>query len=359
VKAFSASGAPAGAGLEPTVYSARFASLRIGPGIRQLHELRPFRIAVLRRHAESYRSVPCRAKNNYSMRIASVSDIHLEYKANRAEFIKMAAEIGARRADVVLVVGDVSHIDDLIVRSIRVLSREAERVAYVPGNHDLWVDRPGEDLRNDAGFNTWMRHDEDLKTMVESEGGHYLPAVPLRLGAVAVAGSCGWYDHSFLHAEFRNQIPADALREQTLDGMQWGDCTRTAFRDTEGRLMSSPEIARRMEDALDAQLDSLEADPSVEQVVCATHHQQYEQTVRRAGKLPWEFFNAFMGSRRMGEVIDRYSKVRYVIYGHTHALGDYRIGARRVLGTPLGYPRERKGTSEDEILRTRIGWIEL
>ena len=33
------------------------------------------------------------------MLIASVSDIHLDYKANRALFIKMAAEIGARGAE--------------------------------------------------------------------------------------------------------------------------------------------------------------------------------------------------------------------------------------------------------------------
>ncbi|MBT8467439.1 MAG: metallophosphoesterase [Deltaproteobacteria bacterium] len=293
------------------------------------------------------------------MLIASVSDIHLDYKANRALFIKMAAEIGARGADVALVVGDVCHIDELIVRSIRVLAHQVERVAYVPGNHDLWVDRPEEDLQDDAGFNTWKRHDEDLKRMVESAGGHYLPAEPLRVGDVAIAGSCGWYDYSFLRPEFRNQISELALREQTIDGMQWGDRTRTAFRDAEGRLMSNPEVARRMEDALDVQLSSLEHDPAVEQVVCATHHQQYEQTVRRAGTLPWEFFNAFMGSRRMGEVIDKHSKVGHVIYGHTHALGEYRVGTRRVFGTPLAYPRERKGVSEDEILRTRIGWIEL
>jgi predicted phosphodiesterase len=293
------------------------------------------------------------------MHIASVSDIHLDYKANRGLFIKMAAEIGARRADAVVVVGDVSHIDELIVRSIRILAREAERVAYVPGNHDLWVDRPGEDLRNDFDFNTWKRHDEDLKTMIESEGGHYLPAWPLRLGDVAIAGSCGWYDYSFLQPEFRNQISEPSLLEQTIGGMQWGDRTRIAFRDTEGRLMSNPEVARRMENALDAQLGSLERDPAVERVVCATHHQQYEQTVRRAGTLPWEFFNAFMGSCRMGELIEKHSKVGHVIYGHTHALGEYRVGARRVFGTPLGYPRERKGVSDDEILRTRIGWIEL
>ncbi|MBT8451296.1 MAG: metallophosphoesterase [Deltaproteobacteria bacterium] len=293
------------------------------------------------------------------MRIASVSDIHLDYKVNRDLFVKMVAEIAARRPDAVLVVGDVCHIDALIAVSIRMLAREVEHVAYVPGNHDLWVDRPWGELLGDPEFDTWKRHDELLKTMVESEGGHYLPSQPLCLGDVAIAGSCGWYDYSFLRPELRDQIPESSLDDQIIDGMQWGDRTRTVFRDAAGSLMSSPEVARRMENVLDAQLASLERDPTVERVVCATHHQQYERTVRRTGTLPWEFFNAFMGSSRMGELIDKHPKVEHVIYGHTHSLGDYRIGKCRVFGTPLGYPHERNGLPEEDILRTRIGWIEI
>ena len=114
-----------------------------------------------------------------------------------------------------------------------------------------------------------------------------------------------------------------------------------------------------MEDTLGDQLAQLELDSSVATVVCATHHQPYEQTVRRAGRLPWEFFNAFMGSARMGDVIDKHPKISHVIYGHTHTLGDRQIGKRRVFGTPLGYPRERKGLSERQVLQTRIGWIDL
>ena len=105
------------------------------------------------------------------MLVASVSDIHLDYKANRELFVKMAAAIGARRPDAVLVVGDVCHIDALIASAIRVLTREVEHVAYVPGNHDLWVDRPWEELLGDPDFDTWKRHDQVLKRLVESEGG--------------------------------------------------------------------------------------------------------------------------------------------------------------------------------------------
>jgi len=293
------------------------------------------------------------------MRIASISDIHLDYRANRELFRKMTAAIGTRRPDVVIVAGDVSHIDELIAACIEILKRVSPKVAYLPGNHDLWIDRPREDLRDDPSTNTWERHDQALEALAKSVGGHYLPAGPLRIGDVAIAGSCGWYDYSFLRSEFHEQVPESALRNQALDGIQWSDRTRIAFRRPDGTLMSNPEVARRMERTLKEQLAQLERDPEVSRVVCATHHQQYEQTVLRTGTLPWEFFNAFMGSRGLGEVIDGHSKIGHVIYGHTHTPGDYQIGARRVFGTPLGYARERKGMSEAEILQTRIGWIEI
>lgn len=293
------------------------------------------------------------------MRIASLSDIHIDFSLNRKLFARLVGEIHARSVDAVVVAGDVSHIDELIALSIRALRQVTEVVAYLPGNHDLWVDRPGEDVREDGTFDTWHRHDRVLRTLVESAGGHYLPAGPLRMGDVAIAGSCGWYDYSFFPAELRLRVPESLIREKTLDGFEWGDRTRCAFRDDDGRLMHDEEVARRMENALEDQLAELEADPSVTKVVCAVHHLAYEQTVRRAGTLPWEFFNAFMGTRRMGEVIDRHSKIGHVIYGHTHTLGDRRLGTRRVFATPLGYPRERKDISEREILESRIGWIEL
>ena len=123
--------------------------------------------------------------------------------------------------------------------------------------------------------------------------------------------------------------------------------------------MSDADVARSMEDSLSEQLAELQDTHQVKRIVCATHHQQYEQTVRRAGVLPWEFFNAFMGTRRMGEVIDEHPKIGHVIYGHTHSVGDRWVGSRRVFGTPLGYPRERAGIADEEIVRTRIGWIDF
>ena len=40
-------------------------------------------------------------------------------------------------------------------------------------------------------------------------------------------------------------------------------------------------------------------------------------------------------------------------------VGSHEVSGLRVYGTPMGYPRERKGLDDKALVETRIGWIEL
>lgn len=289
------------------------------------------------------------------MLIASLSDIHTDFEENRDVVVKLASHIHREKADVVIVAGDVSHKNDRINRALRALREAAGVIAYVPGNHDLWYDVPFAPERSD--LDTWHRYHTELRALTEAAGAHYLPASPLVLGDVAIVGSCGWYDYSLAPPWLRSSISEETLAAKQFGGVMWSDARFIAFRDHEGRLMRDGEVARKMESELREHIDSVEANAAVKQVVVATHHQAFYEVVQRTGTLPWEFFNAFMGSTGLGEVIKTCSKARTAIYGHSHVVGEHRIGELRVYGTPLGYPRERKGLSPDDVLRTRIGWI--
>ncbi|MCK6548240.1 metallophosphoesterase [Myxococcota bacterium] len=291
------------------------------------------------------------------MLIASVSDIHTDFPENREAVVRLATEIHARSADVVVVAGDVSHKNDRIERALRAFREVCGTVVYLPGNHDLWFDVPYAPARSD--LDTWQRYHVELKALAESAGAHYLPAAPLVRDGVAIAGSCGWYDYSLAAPWVVETVGAQALAAKELAGLAWSDARYVAFRRPDGALMPDAEVARVMERELEAQLVALDAASDVRDVVVATHHQAFYDVVTRHGTLPWDFFNAFMGSRGLGDVILRCPKVRTVIYGHTHTVGEHRVGPLRVYGTPLGYPRERRGLGEDEVARTRIGWIEL
>jgi predicted phosphodiesterase len=290
------------------------------------------------------------------VRIASVSDIHTDFAENRDVMVKLAAEIHRRQADVVIVAGDVSHKNERIERALVALSYVAGRVAYIPGNHDLWFDVPHAPSRPE--LNTWDRYRSELRDLVEKNGAHYLPASPLVIDRVAIAGTCGWYDYSLAPEAIRSSIGEEALAAKTFGGVMWSDARFIAFREGD-RLMGDAQVARRMESELREQLEGIDADPDVDTCIAVTHHLPFDDVVTHTGTLPWEFFNAFMGSSSLGRIIRASKKARVAIYGHTHLVGDTTIGGLRVYGTPLGYPRERKGLSLEEVLATRIGWIEI
>ncbi|NJK88157.1 MAG: hypothetical protein HC923_01360 [Myxococcales bacterium] len=279
------------------------------------------------------------------MRIASVSDLHLDHAANRELMPRLAQCIHDGGADLVVIAGDVSHRDEWIEKAVRAFSVAAPAVAFIPGNHDLW--------ETPSPVDTWRRYRVHLRQLVESAGGWYLPAAPWTRGDVAVAGTCGWYDHGFLLPPYRDLMSVERERTKQLGRHQWSDAKFVKFFAEDGRDMSDVEVTTIMIRELSEQLETLQHNPAISKVLVATHHLPFDEVVFRTGTLPWEFFNSFMGSPRIGEAMLRYDKVRDIVYGHTHLGRDVTVSGRRVRGTPLGYPRERGSESAEVTSNTR------
>lgn len=291
------------------------------------------------------------------VRIASVSDLHVDFAANREALVKLATAIHREKADLVIVAGDVSHVDDHIARALRAFRLAAPKVAYLPGNHDLWFVK--DNAVEDPEVDSWRRYRTDLKAIVEGEDCHYLPSHPLLLGPVGVVGTTGWYDHSMLRPEVRAEVSDEALAAKRLGRAQWSDGRFAVFRDAQGRPMSDIDVARVMEAELEAQLESVETDPEIEDVVVATHVLGFRQALGPAKGMPWDYFDAFMGSTELGRIVKTSKKVRAAIYGHTHRPGRFEVGTVQVYGTPLGYPRERKGVDPEALPERAIGWLDV
>ena len=292
------------------------------------------------------------------MRIASVSDLHVDFAKNREAVVQMATAVHRRNADLVIVAGDVSHVDDHIAKVLKAFRLAAPHVAYIPGNHDLWFAR--RDARSDRSLDSWQRYRHDLKLLVESEGCHYLPAKPLRLSNMALVGTCGWYDYSMLAFGHREQFGEEAIKAKTWDGAIWSDGHFVVFRDEHGELMGDEAVARVMERDLEAQLSDVDMDPEVETVVVATHVLAFRAALgSTASKMPWAYFNAFMGSTRLGDIVRSSKKVRAAVYGHTHRPGRFDVGDIQVVGRPLGYPKERKDEPEQLLIQNHVAWIDI
>lgn len=285
------------------------------------------------------------------MRIATLSDLHLDHSKNVEALKQLCEALSEGAPELLIVAGDISHKDARIREGLRTVRQLGAPVLFLPGNHELW--------QTEGEIDSWRRYHEALPALCAEEGAHYLPSAPFRRGRIAVAGSCGWYDYSLLLPEIRARFDDATLAKKRHGGGTWTDVRFTRFLDDKGAPMSDPAVARAMEEELEAQLSALDADPAIEHIVGAVHHLPYAELAFRTHSLPWEFFNAFIGSAGLGRVLDRCEKLHTVVYGHSHVHIERAIRGRRVYNRPLGYPRERRGISPEAYPSRYIGWIEV
>lgn len=64
----------------------------------------------------------------------------------------------------------------------------------------------------------------------------------------------------------------------------------------------------------------------MDSIVAVLHHAPFREMVTYRHVNSWDYFTAFMGSKKFGDVIIRYKeKVGLVVFGHSHDGVDVRI----------------------------------
>jgi predicted phosphodiesterase len=120
------------------------------------------------------------------MRVFAVSDLHLDYAANR-EWLQQLSRHEYRH-DALILAGDISDRIALLAEGFETLTERFSAVLYVPGNHDLWVSRDGDDMRDSI---------EKFAAVREVAIQHGVHVDPYRHGGLAIVPLLGWYDYSF------------------------------------------------------------------------------------------------------------------------------------------------------------------
>src|SRR2546428_10600963 len=75
------------------------------------------------------------------MRVFALSDIHVDYEANRRWVEDLSAS--DYQDDLLILAGDVTPSQRLFERSLNLFARRFAKVLFVPGNHDLWAEGSG------------------------------------------------------------------------------------------------------------------------------------------------------------------------------------------------------------------------
>jgi len=166
--------------------------------------------------------------------------------------------------------------------------------------------------------------------------------VPLNQQTVLL-GFNGWYDYGFSELTDPQQI-------RSIKNIYWFDRIIERFSDDQ-------TVDQVLLEELRTVLDDLAKKEY--QVILVTHFVPKEEfIVRLNGKYQiWNKLNAFLGSQGLGKLLDHYSNVQQVVFGHTHR----RFEDQTIQGTvyscrPLGYYYEW-GITRDFVLDNHLAEV--
>ena len=117
------------------------------------------------------------------MRIWAVSDLHTDFRENRAALF--ARSFREHADDVLIVAGDIADGEAVIAETLSFLVSRFREVFFVPGNHELWVRGEARDS---------VRKFEDVLDLCARLG---VCTAPARVGGAWVVPLFSWYDASF------------------------------------------------------------------------------------------------------------------------------------------------------------------
>ena len=259
------------------------------------------------------------------MKIGLISDLHTDVTPwNKALIPHLIDAVGVANLDVLVVAGDIARHLVQLSETLNAfhLANLACEILFVPGNHDIWA--------IETADVTSEQKCEIISELCHACGIRPLMDEPFITEKVGFCGTIGWYDYSFAPNDY--DFSDDQYAEKALMGAVWNDKRYAKWDDTD------PVIARRFEVALRTQIASIRDD--VSRIIVVTHHVPFRECIRYRGKLPWDFFRAFMGSKHLGTQCLREPLITHALFGHTHRALDMKIQSVRAISAPVGYLRE-------------------
>lgn len=197
---------------------------------------------------------------------------------------------------------------DCLLRFADVRSRKV----LIPGNHDIWVP-------TDSATDSLHRYEQELASLAEAHGFHYLDRAPLLLpdAGLALVGSINWYDYSWAIDSIRKLFPEEesrlATKQFTRGRHNDANFVRWAFDDA--------AFTNRVVDRLESHLaDSL---TQVPRAIVVTHHPAFYNIAFPRSALPRVLdsylWDAFAGNTRLEAILAVHpDKVPFAFSGHTH-----------------------------------------
>jgi hypothetical protein len=276
------------------------------------------------------------------MRLLVTADLHFNHHGSRPVAEKLIDEINAAGGDGVLLVGDTAVADgDLLEQCLSRFMTRGPKL-FVAGNHELWTE---------TGDSYRLFH-EDLPRRVRALGWHWLEGDPFVAGDAAVVGSIGWYDYSFAQPSLgiprrfyaRKVSPGGAERlGEFADLLDRTDDVSRASRNVVARWNDGKfvKLGRSDEAFLEERLAelrrSLDRVQNCSRIVAGVHHLPFRALLPPSHSAQWDFTKAYLGSERIGNLLQEYAGVTRAYSGHSHFAREATVGHVHAVNIGSGY----------------------
>jgi len=259
------------------------------------------------------------------MRIIATCDLHYDLlpAQETKAFRSFVADMAAQHADVLLLAGDTIGLDShRLPECLDMLAPVAPHKLVVLGNHEYWS----------HGRDTQAQIDT-LSRLFAANGAHLLDSSPYIIGPIGFAGNSGWYDYSF--GDILTGTENDYATKRYSGRVIWNDARYVSL----GK--SDAAFAKELTDRLDKDLVWLSDQPPVKHLVAVTHHLAFPQMLWPRCQGVYNFIRAFMGSRKLGDMLQQHSMLRYHVCGHTHRYARTQAGALTSINPGSTYQKKR------------------
>ena len=252
------------------------------------------------------------------MKIGILSDIHVDINSLPEDRVTPAicSAIRNNSLDLFITAGDLSSDWQLSLETVERIEKDSGRSClFVPGNHDLWNEKHPD-----------MTAPEIFDRLAEHPGNLSNGPVRLKTGWSAAGQTC-WYDYSFGSG---NLFSYDDFEKREHNGRVWQDSIKAVWNRPDSETHEW-FLDRLKEDIRKAGDDSL---------VAVSHMLPIEEFTVPVPDRTWDYFNAFLGSRALGELIADSTNIRYSISGHVHYRREIRKEGCLYICSCLGYSTE-------------------
>ncbi|MGB8956991.1 MAG: metallophosphoesterase [Tumebacillaceae bacterium] len=264
------------------------------------------------------------------MKLLSFSDLHVD-NTNQILGGNITREIAAYIREVnpnrVIVAGDMAGGAERCIRYIEEIEQQSGvPLSYVPGNHSIWTLNKQSD-----SWEEYHRLRDHHSSLIDR---------PLQLNDEWVLiGDMGWYDYTLGDPTMTRQQIVSKKEMVWKDSVlaRWG--------------MEDEELTDLMVDKFHRQLEAHRD----KNVIFVNHFipYQYYAPISMHNRI-WNTIRPFMGSSKIGTLLDSHEQVKYVIFGHVHwRYGPSEFHGKKVICQPLGYVSEWRSANKDVVTEIR------